>query len=656
MVFTSVTHLRLIIQLIFLIYFSTSYQLFFNDLDTMNSTRIYQLFFNDLGIISSTMPVLTHSQTKQLQSLQQTSPTHSTTIVSTNPSADDLILYTPPSPSQRIYINRSSLLAISDTTNHLYSSIATSASDDPSFLSSSISKFENLKLPNDHFQNPTISNCSVSSTTSVPLFECLESSQLIKMEENSPHLPSVDCSDHSNVDIISMFQTLSHQLAVTTSTIQDHILKNEEKQNLEYTKLVHDNECFKRDIQVELQELHQLLIESRSPVTPVPLPTTFMSNTSVPTVASSPSAIFPPSVFTSTATSSPTDIHAQMMLMLTESFSKLSNVLQDKSLESKTEWPKFSGDPKKFHAWYLSIMTQISLPQWQSLYDPVTHDIVTSTSNSSLNGQLYAKVLASLEGQALQDVVTRKHLRAKGVMLLQELVQYFQPKNIPEVIAAKTGEFWSSTKHLPNESVDDYYTTRFHELLDDLNQADDPISTKSTICHFIFTLGSEFAHIQNNFRIGNLPTEWRTQDWPTLLALCRDYSNSINPSSITKKNPLKDPTLSFDCPAHHKKVIEWFSNPTKYKKEIEQGQLKYPGKCIYHLTKTHPTDDCYVKKAFTQASHNHTSTQDPSNTRGHLRNIKEEDFEVDLPDEDQDDCELVDNDTNNEVLHYFAYC
>ena len=105
MVFTSVTHIRLIIQLIFLIYFSTSYQLFFNDLDTMNSTRIYQLFFNDLGIISSTMPVLTRSQTKQLQSLQQTSPTHSTTIVSTNPSADDLILYTPPSPSQRIYIN-----------------------------------------------------------------------------------------------------------------------------------------------------------------------------------------------------------------------------------------------------------------------------------------------------------------------------------------------------------------------------------------------------------------------------------------------------------------------------------------------------------------------------------------------------------------------
>jgi hypothetical protein len=51
-----------------------------------------------------------------------------------------------------------------------------------------------------------------------------------------------------------------------------------------------------------------------------------------------------------------------------------------------------------------------------------------------------------LEGQALQDIVSRVHLCANGLMLLQELTQAYKMKNEPEVIAAKTGEFWSKTK------------------------------------------------------------------------------------------------------------------------------------------------------------------------------------------------------------------
>lgn len=44
----------------------------------------------------------------------------------------------------------------------------------------------------------------------------------------------------------------------------------------------------------------------------------------------------------------------------------------------------------------------------------------------------------------------------------------------------------------------------FPELLDELSGADEPISTKNAMCHFIFTLGSEFKTIQNNF----LPSHW----------------------------------------------------------------------------------------------------------------------------------------------------
>jgi len=31
----------------------------------------------------------------------------------------------------------------------------------------------------------------------------------------------------------------------------------------------------------------------------------------------------------------------------------------------------------------------------------------------------------------------------------------YKPKAVPEVLAAKTAEFWGSTKRLPSESVDE---------------------------------------------------------------------------------------------------------------------------------------------------------------------------------------------------------
>jgi len=46
-----------------------------------------------------------------------------------------------------------------------------------------------------------------------------------------------------------------------------------------------------------------------------------------------------------------------------------------------------------------------------------------------------------LEGQALQDILSCPHLHASGILLLQELVQSYHPKNVPEIITAKTGEF-----------------------------------------------------------------------------------------------------------------------------------------------------------------------------------------------------------------------
>jgi hypothetical protein len=238
------------------------------------------------------------------------------------------------------------------------------------------------------------------------------------------------------------------------------------------------------------------------------------------------------------------DFQVQMMKLLNETFSKLFTAIGDnKSMGVKTDGPKFSGNSKKFRAWHLAIMAQLSLSPWQELYDSVSNDIVQTTSNTTLNGKLYTKLLVSLEGQALQSIVSRKHLCTNGVLLLQELVQTYKPKNVPEVIAAKTGEFWSHTKRLSTETVDTYYN-RFHDLLDELNEADEPISMKSAMRHFIFTLGPEFEAIQNYFRIGNLPNEWKTQDWHSLLILCRDYYHSIKPQSIIQKMSSYDNEVS----------------------------------------------------------------------------------------------------------------
>jgi len=169
-------------------------------------------------------------------------------------------------------------------------------------------------------------------------------------------------------------------------------------------------------------------------------------------------------------------------------------------------------------------MAQLSLPPWREFYDPSKNDVILSTTNSVLNGKLYSKLLLSLEGIALQSTVAKKHLWANGLYLLQDLVQTYKPKNVLEVIAAKTSEFWGTLKRFPLETIDAYFN-RFHELLDDLNDATDPISPKSAVRHFIFTLGPEFETIQNNYHIGNLPSAWQTESWPDILILCRDYYN-----------------------------------------------------------------------------------------------------------------------------------
>jgi hypothetical protein len=385
-------------------------------------------------------------------------------------------------------------------------------------LSSKFSKFRNFEISNSSPFDPGIQCLPCHN------FDILNSSTM-----------ESDFTDPKNPTMASPKQEDPPDLASFLSVLKSHIEDATTKMASDFHQVIASNDIFKKEIveandefknnvKQELDYLRMLLHQQQH------LYSSSSSNTSGLNV-SPPVLALPPSVSTSvpnlsnstvlgnatsSVTSSSTD---QVLLLLTDSFTKMANALTEKSGDTKADWPKFGGDAKKFKAWYLAILTQLSIAPWRELYDSSKNDVVMMTTNTNLNEKLYSKLMLALEGPALQHVVSRKHLRANGISVLQDLTHTYKPKNIPEVIAAKTSEFWGSLKRNSNESVDAYFN-RFHELLDDLVEADEAISTKSALRQFLFTLGPEFEPIQHNYRINNLPEDWKTQDWPKFLVLC----------------------------------------------------------------------------------------------------------------------------------------
>lgn len=208
-----------------------------------------------------------------------------------------------------------------------------------------------------------------------------------------------DCEDHhvtssdttqSTMDIGALFNNftlhISDQIIKQTTVLCDEIRDKE-------VKMHQENEDFKMEVRNELSELRSIL-QNVSSLSHLNANTSTASTTSVPQVSSSlsfvgghqPASSIPLNY--SVLVSS--DLQTQMMYMMAESFSKLSTVLVENKQDSKVDWPKFAGDSKKCRDWYLSIMTQISLPPWSTLYDASRNDIVLSTTNDSLNGKLYS--------------------------------------------------------------------------------------------------------------------------------------------------------------------------------------------------------------------------------------------------------------------------
>jgi len=360
------------------------------------------------------------------------------------------------------------------------------------------SKFQNFKISNNALFDPGIvpEDCDISSDSKTSTMEA-------------------DCQDDNAAPAPVPKTETSPDLNQFLSVITSHITDATTKMTSAFNKVLSANSIFKQeimdantdfkqDIRTELAELRDLLNQQQRILHSLPI----TSNLTVPQVAqavpsSSVSSSQPVNISVVTpfnsgmalsADSSSTD---QVLLLLTDLFSKMANALTEKQSDSKAGWPKFSGDVTRFWSWHLAILTQLSITPWHELYDHSRNNIVESSKNTSLNKKLYSKLILSLEGTALQHVVSRKHLMANGLAVLQDLVHTYKPKNIPEVIAAKTSEFCGTMKGSPLETVDAYYN-RFQELLDDIAEADEPISNKSALSQFLFMLGPEFEPIQHN--------------------------------------------------------------------------------------------------------------------------------------------------------------
>jgi len=319
-----------------------------------------------------------------------------------------------------------------------------------------------------------------------------------------------------------------YEILQILSAISSKMITGQQALQEELQRVREDNEKIKQEVRAELRTV--------SPSVPQIAPNVSSSLGSSPVIQQS-GPISSSMLGGIPSSSVSNDFQTQMISLLNDTFSKLTTVITDSSVKSsdtKSDWIKFAGDPQKFRSWYLAVMAQISIAPWQELYDSSMNSVVKNTTNTALNGKLYAKVIAALEGSALQHMLARKHLRANGILLLQELQQMYKPKCVPEVLAVKTAEFWSQMKRLSSESIDDYYN-RFHELLEDINEDVETIPVKTAIRQFLFTLGVEFEPVQMSYRLGTLAPDWHTEDWPSLLVLCRDFYNSVNPKGPTAK-------------------------------------------------------------------------------------------------------------------------
>ncbi len=207
---------------------------------------------------------------------------------------------------------------------------------------------------------------------------------------------------------------------------EETVSRSEQKLLKNIHAVATDHDVFKAEVHSEIESLHLLLGQSSSVNhNRFQIGQSHSSNFSPQTNSSTIPAVQSPSIsYSPTITNSAvsglnnlsSDPQANLMLMMTEAFSKLTMAFTEtKTIDVKTDWPKFDGTKTKFRSWYLTKLSQVSVPPWNELYDAASNDLVLATSNSSLNARFYSKLLLSLDGEALGSRALHKHLQADSL-------------------------------------------------------------------------------------------------------------------------------------------------------------------------------------------------------------------------------------------------
>jgi hypothetical protein len=257
----------------------------------------------------------------------------------------------------------------------------------------SISEISHLKISNSNVYDPGITavNCHYSPVSKFSI-----------MEEDFQDCTSLNSVCTKNEDPPDLNQFLSQ--------IATQILTATDKMSSDFHHVMSDNRIFKQEVRGELQELRFLIRQYSSQMN-----TTLNSNGSVPpevpvSLSTSSANVTTPSIHPVSSVNITSNLSSstdQVLLLLTNLFTKMANALTEKNTDSKAEWPKYSGDKKMFRSWYLAIMTQLSIAPWRDLYDPLNNDVVLSTTNVFLNEKLYSKlILATFRSSLIAELIT----------------------------------------------------------------------------------------------------------------------------------------------------------------------------------------------------------------------------------------------------------
>jgi hypothetical protein len=266
------------------------------------------------------MPVITRSKLKEFQTTSFLISTSEFTKTVSSDCSSPILLN---NHSKRFY--ESPLMTDAHRTTSSLPESENFQNSMDEFENSKLSTFENMKRVVE--DTTDISQNFATSDSTTMEGDCNDSTPIKMQSKNDP------------VDITQLFTMLSQQITQLSSqnmTIQDQLCTNEENIPVKIQMVVQEDEDFKTDIHMEMEELQNMILKPNIQNVPAQ-PST--SNV-VPDLTPSTSGNYPglgtvsglshmPSV--PSPLMGPQDAQNAMLLRLTESFSKLSSNLSEKS-------------------------------------------------------------------------------------------------------------------------------------------------------------------------------------------------------------------------------------------------------------------------------------------------------------------------------------